>query len=124
MTQQNSEARHTPGPWTIKVYGTGSGRGPTIIDLKQTCTDGSYVEIAELPTTEVNPNGKGWETSENGPEWREEVEANANLIVVAPDMKKALDLWMKFAESDYSGDGMTAIKATNAVIQRIEGTDD
>ncbi len=81
--------KHTPGPWEIRIEGTGSGRSPVIVDPNNTCTDGSNVEIAELPTTEVNPRGEGWVTSDDGPEWREEIEANAALIAAAPELLEA-----------------------------------
>jgi hypothetical protein len=78
---------HTPGPWSIRIAGTLTGKGPEIYKDGPYYDDNSEFVIADCGTSHHRPEGIGkWrKTSECA-----EVEANARLIAAAPDMYLAL----------------------------------
>ena len=54
--------------------------------------------------------------------WRKGMEAQARLEIAAPDLLKACQAWMVYAESDYSGHGMDALALTRAAIAKATST--
>jgi hypothetical protein len=46
---------------------------------------------------------------------------NKDIIKAAPAMYEALKQWMIYAESNYSGDGMTAVSMTTKALDKAEG---
>lgn len=88
---------HTPGPWIILIEGTCSGAWPFIVPEGTHVDDCGEEAIAELPTTHVERDTKGFPgTYSEKPERFEECEdhdrimANARLIAAAPELYKAL----------------------------------
>lgn len=74
--------KHTPGPWTWRIDGTNTGRGPVIYTEGEYYDDGAPREIAELETSETNPSRKRWRRGR----YAGQIEANARLIAVAPEL--------------------------------------
>lgn len=79
-------SEHTPGPWRIEIEGTNSAHWPHIYA-------GDY-EIAQVSDCIwTRPNGKRRNYSQ-----RELAEANAELIVSAPELKSQHDELVKTLE--------------------------
>lgn len=84
-----TEHKHTPGPWRLKVVGTGTARGFVIIAEENYFDDGSPHELAEVEVHELNDSfpGEVWFPKENA----EEIAANARLMAAAPDLLAMLE---------------------------------
>ena len=88
------QATHSPGPWTMCLDGTRTGRWFTIIGRLNYYDDGSAQEIARTDTVAVNDSvlsEEAWIPTELGTE----IEANARLIASAPELLSSLETIVK-----------------------------
>jgi hypothetical protein len=84
-------ANFTPGPWSIRVDGTNTGRGPEVFKDQPYYDDDSELIIAECGTTEIRDGlysggSHKWKRTDDA----DIKDANANLIAAAPEMYAAL----------------------------------
>ncbi len=79
-------AKHTPGPWSVRISGTMTGRGPEVYREGAHYDDGSEFVIAECGVSETANHGTGmWKrTVSSGA-----IGANSRLIAAAPDLLAA-----------------------------------
>lgn len=112
-------SKHTPTPWQSRINGTSTGRGPEIITID---SDGWEREIASLECTEVRG---GFRRKWNRTKDADEIEANANLIVVAPELLAVLcearDMLRDLPDEDDSDYLTKLVARCDAAIAKAEG---
>lgn len=104
-----SNAKHTPGPWTVGTMVNNDGGVSIVSDEDRVC---SVDAIGDFP------RGKGWKHEDA------ERDANARLIAAAPDLLEALRYLVMHCKGldRFEGNPINeAIRAAREVLAKAEG---